>query len=157
MSEFWDGLVNGGKKTVDTLARNRLAQLTSALSVTAGGYTLLSNPQGFILYVVLDAAVGLVQGLAAAVGFRAAQLWRRLGNILVGTFGSALGEPGRDIARLIIDAIQTVDGAIQTAASQAGPFGLLAAFVAWLLVMLAVVYGAVGAWQLYKWLRVVVV
>lgn len=148
---------SGAVETTKKAASSRIGQILAALGVTAGGYTFLDNPQGFILYVVLDAVVGLVQGIAGALGFQAANLWRELGDILVGTFGAALGEPGRAVAQLIIDAVLIVDNGVQDAAAQAGPFGLLASILAWLFVMLTVTYSAVALWNGYKWVRTVVV
>lgn len=151
------GIIGGGQRVVDSVARNRVSQLISALTVSAGGYTFLQNPQGFILFTFWQAFVGFLDAAAGAVAFEANQMWYQFAGIVVGGIRGALGPVGDMAANLLLDAVLGLNSVVVGLAASAGPFGLPVAIGGWAVVFGLVIYGIAGAWRLYKWIRTVVV
>jgi len=136
----------------------QVAILVSSLSVSFLGYDFLTNPQGFVLALVYDGIVDMAARAAGAVGANLATAWSILTDATVGTLDDVLGDLADGLANLIlVELIGGIEGIVVDAANAAGPLGPLVFVAMWGLVTLAVVYGAAGAWRLYKCSRVVLV
>lgn len=131
---LWDGVT----RTVDSVARSRLGQITSALSVSVLGVDFLSNPEGFVVASVINWILGFFVGLAGQVAVI-------LRDSVIGTFVDAVASAGAVVldpfalaGDVVVDLVGSVEALSVGLAANAGPLGFLAPVVAWAVVALAV-------------------
>lgn len=131
--------------------RKRVAALTAALTVSAGGYSFLSNPQGFVLYLLLDAIVGFVQDGAQWFGIELLKLNQTLQHAVFSPFG-AIGDMFVTVGDTILDLLRTLNGVLVSTAAVAGPVAPFVVILLWVAVFALLTLLVEYTLQVLKWL-----
>lgn len=130
--------------------RKQVAALTGALSVSLGGYTLLSNPEGYVRMVLLTTVVNAVYGAFDWLGKELLSLNRTLQDAVFGSLVAA-GEPFRIAGGLVLDLLVSINGVFVGLAGMAGPLAFVIPPLMWFVLFSMLAYLLGFILQVIKW------
>jgi len=113
----------------------RLDSLTKVLGLPVLGYTLLDNPAGFVLAVIIDFIVRQVLTAAGFVGNTIRWVYRSITRTLTTALELTLGSTGLLVAEIVSTIIGETDALIRGLVVGLGPFAPIAALLIWAALM----------------------
>ncbi len=137
--------------TEDKSLRKRVAAITSALSASVYGISLMDNPVGFVAAAVMDLVIGWVSdGVGVLVGIVGTLFGQFTWALEAG--GAAAISPFTAAGDILLDLVQLVQDLAVDLSMGIGPLAPIIAIVLWALVFALLGLLARIAIEIYRWL-----
>lgn len=130
-----------------------LGPLAALIGVSAGGFSLVENPIGFVQYLVLDLVQQTALDVSGAIGARLIELNDILLDSTVGVLGTAVGDSISFVAESIIGLIDAIGDIANSLAAGAGPLGIIVIPLVWAGAILGVSALLLAVWRGYLLVR----
>lgn len=128
----------------------RLGAITSGLSATVYGISLLDNPVGFVAATVIQLVVGWFTGAIDTLAGIISMIWGQFTGALTSA-GSVATSPFATGGRIIFDLVDSLEGIVLDLAASAGPLAPLVAIIAWAVAFAALGLGFRVLLEVIKW------